>query len=92
MAGSGSVKGACGMELCGGEGIYLPLTGPGQPLPSRLGPLMGHHRKLLITSLNNAYFIRVKTELNNYITYLGPVFSEEEVNRIAKFLIERQNQ
>jgi hypothetical protein len=22
---------------------------------------MGHHRKLLITSLNNAYFIRVKT-------------------------------
>ena len=61
MAGSGSVKGACGMELCGGEGIYLPLTGPGQPLPSRLGPLMGHHRKLLITSLNNAYFIRVKT-------------------------------
>jgi len=23
--------------------------------------LMGHHRKLLITFLNNAYFIRVKT-------------------------------
>ena len=39
-------------------------------------------------------YVRVKTinELNNYITYLGPVFSEEEVNRIAKFLIEKQHQ
>ena len=79
MAGSGSVKGACGMELCGGEGIYLPLTGPGQPLPSRLGPLMGHHRKLLITSLNNAYFIRVKTtytKINSVYSQIGPPCSQ----------------
>jgi hypothetical protein len=42
------------------------LTGSGQHLPWRLWPLMGHHRKLLITFLNNAYFIRVKTnELRN---------------------------
>ncbi len=61
-AGSGSVKGACGMVMCGGEGIHLPLTGSGQHLPWRLWPLMGHHRKLLITFLNNAYFIRVKTK------------------------------
>ena len=60
-AGSGSVKGAWGMVMCGGEGIHMPLTGPGQHLPLRLWPLMGHHRKLLITFLNNAYFIRVKT-------------------------------
>jgi len=38
------------------------LTGSGQHLPWRLWPLMGHHRKLLITFLNNAYFIRVKTK------------------------------
>ena len=63
-AGSGSVKGACGMVMCGGEGIHLPLTGSGQHLPWRLWPLMGHHRKLLITFLNNAYFIRVKTNLS----------------------------
>ena len=36
VAGSGSVKGACGMQLCVEEGIYLPLTGSGQTLPSRL--------------------------------------------------------
>lgn len=36
----GSVKGACGMNLCAGEGIYLPLTGSDQALSWRLRPLM----------------------------------------------------
>jgi hypothetical protein len=43
-AGSGSVKGACGMKWCVGEGIYLPLTGSEQTISWRLRPLMGHKR------------------------------------------------
>ena len=89
-AGSGSVKGACGMVMCGGEGIPLPLTGSGQHLPWRLWPLMGHHRKLLITFLNNAYFIRVKTLLSHLYVLIPTLDNDKHYfvsqNEIDKLL------
>lgn len=38
-------------------------------------------------------FVKVKSlkELNNYLAYFEPVFTEEEVGRIAKYLIKIQN-
>jgi len=38
-------------------------------------------------------YVKVKSlkELNNYLTYFDPIFSEEEVDRIARYLIEIQN-
>jgi hypothetical protein len=38
-------------------------------------------------------FVKVKTikELNNYLTYFEPIFSQKEVDKIAKYLIDTQN-
>ena len=38
-------------------------------------------------------YVKVKSlkELNNYLTYFEPVFTEIEVNRIANYLIKNQN-
>ncbi len=38
-------------------------------------------------------YVKVKSlkELNNYLTYFEPIFSEKEVDRIAKYFIEMQN-
>jgi len=38
-------------------------------------------------------YVKVKSlkELNNYLTYFEPVFTETEINRIANYLIKNQN-
>lgn len=50
---SGSVKGASGIALCDGRGIYLPLTGSDHTLSWRLRQLMGYQKKVATFFENN---------------------------------------
>lgn len=49
----GSVKGACGMNLCAGRGIYMPLTGSDQTFYWRLRPLMEYEN--VVNNFLNLY-------------------------------------
>jgi hypothetical protein len=59
----GSVKGTCGLILCAGKGISLPVRfWPDFTLNPAMKTFDGD-KKLLISFLNNAYLIEVKTGL-----------------------------